>query len=76
MTREVNTGLVKGCREASGAELLSVVSCKKRFTLAESQAWIPETTIKSTFRADYYSLSFYVRFPKGNYYTFSYDKTI
>ena len=65
MKREVNTGLVKGCRMGSLNELLSVVSCKKRFTLAESDDWIPETTIKAISKGNYYSLSFYIRFPKG-----------
>lgn len=65
MRREVNTGLVKGCRKATLDELLSVVSCKKRFTLSEDDEWIPETTIQNTYTRQSYSMSFYIHFPKG-----------
>ena len=72
MKRDSSTGLVKGCRMASLNELLSVVSCKKRFTLAESDAWIPDTTIDAISKGEYYSLSFYIRFPKGKCSTLKY----
>ena len=65
MSRDLNTGLVKGCRKATQDELLSVVSCKKRFTLAEEDEWIPDTTIKTKFNGQYYAMSFYIQFPKG-----------
>ena len=64
MDRE-STGLVKGCRKATFEELLSVVSCKKRFTLEKDNEWIPETTIKTHFNGQYYAMSFYIHFPKG-----------
>ena len=65
MDRERATGLVKGCRKATFEELLSVVSCKKRFTLEQDSEWIPETTIKTHFNGQHYAMSFYINFPKG-----------
>ena len=65
MDRERSTGLVKGCRKATYEELLSVVSCKKRFTLEQDSEWIPETTIKTHFNGQNYAMSFYINFPKG-----------
>ena len=65
MDRERSTGLVKGCRKATFEELLSVVSCKKRFTLEQDSEWIPETTIKTHFNGQHYAMSFYINFPKG-----------
>ena len=65
MSRDKNTGLVRGCRKATLEELLSVVSCKRRFTLAETDDWIPDTTIKTIFKGDHYSMSFYIHFPRG-----------
>ena len=65
MDREISTGLVKGCRKATFEELLSVVSCKKRFTLEKDNEWIPETTIETHFNGQYYAMSFYIHFPKG-----------
>ena len=65
MDRETITGLVKGCRKATFEELLSVVSCKKRFTLEQDKEWIPETTIKTHFNGQHYAMSFYIHFPKG-----------
>ena len=65
MSREPSTGLVKGCRKATSEELLSVVSCKKRFTLTEEDEWVPETTVNTIFKGDHYSMSFYIHFPKG-----------
>ena len=66
MAREPNTGLVKGCRKATLDELMSVVSCKKRFTLEQNDEWLPNTTVKTTFNGQYYSMSFYIHFPKGS----------
>ena len=65
MSRDANTGLVRGCRKASLEELLSIVSCKRRFNLAETDDWIPDTTIKTIFKGDHYSMSFYIHFPRG-----------
>ena len=65
MSRVANTGLVRGCRKATLEELLSIVSCKRRFTLAETDDWIPDTTIKTIFKGDHYSMSFYIHFPRG-----------
>ena len=59
-----NTGLVPGCKETEFAQLLTVDSCKRKFTLGAIQNWIPVTIMKMPFRSseELYSMAFYAKF--------------
>lgn len=64
LTRLKDTGLVPGCEETELARLLTVDSCKRKFTLGAIKNWIPVTVMKMPYRQaqDIYSVAFYTRF--------------
>ena len=64
LARLKNTGLVPGCEQTEFAQLLTVDSCKRKFTLGAIKNWIPVTVMKTPFRQteDVYSIAFYAKF--------------